>query len=67
MARSILFFCDFNIPITMDNCVMGLYFADGSLNLKQSIVKMPGFVTSRLSREEAPTINNIYYQSIPFS
>ena len=46
---------------------MGLYFADGSLNLKQSIVKMPGFVTSRLSTEEAPTINNIYYQSIPIS
>ena len=46
---------------------MGLYFAAGSVNLKQPIVKMPGFVTSRFSTEEAPTINNIYYRSIPFS
>ena len=67
MARNILFFCDFNIPITMDNCVVGLYFAAGSLNLKQPIFKMPGFVTSWFFTEEAPTINNIYYQSIPFS
>ena len=51
----------------MDNCVVGLNFAAGSLNVKQPIVNMPGFVTSRFSTEEAPTINNIYYQSIPFS